>query len=159
VPRAGGGGGGRLGPCLSLCSLGVLSPLSCRFGCVVAGCLVAAACCTCLLSLLLPTHSGVLVSADCEREQEHVVRTPPPPQVRAIAEAAAKRGLPHRVGSVLTTDVFYQPDSAYRERYRSAGALAVEMCVRLVDCCCSLLPVPTPCPASPALGPCARGLR
>jgi purine-nucleoside phosphorylase len=47
--------------------------------------------------------------------------------VKALSNAAQAHGVPHHVGTVVTTDCFYNPCAHYRERYRACGALAVEM--------------------------------
>ena len=47
--------------------------------------------------------------------------------VRALADAAAARGVRHHVGQVATVDVFYNPDPDYVTKWRSRGVLAFEM--------------------------------
>jgi DeoD family purine-nucleoside phosphorylase len=47
--------------------------------------------------------------------------------VRALVEAAEKRGLKPHTGQVATVDVFYNPDSDYFSKWRSRGVLAFEM--------------------------------
>jgi DeoD family purine-nucleoside phosphorylase len=47
--------------------------------------------------------------------------------VRALVEAAEKRGLKPHTGQVATVDVFYNPSSDYFSKWRSRGVLAFEM--------------------------------
>ncbi|MGD0862452.1 MAG: purine-nucleoside phosphorylase [Candidatus Limnocylindrales bacterium] len=47
--------------------------------------------------------------------------------VRALVDAAARRGQKPHVGQVATVDVFYNPDSDYVSRWRDRGILAFEM--------------------------------
>ena len=49
--------------------------------------------------------------------------------VHALAHAAERLGVPHRVGPIATIDVFshYHPDPQFVKPWRDAGALAVEM--------------------------------
>jgi purine-nucleoside phosphorylase len=47
--------------------------------------------------------------------------------VRALDDAATKRGIRHHVGQVATVDVFYNPDPEYFSKWRSRGVLAFEM--------------------------------
>jgi DeoD family purine-nucleoside phosphorylase len=47
--------------------------------------------------------------------------------VRALDDAATRRGIRHHVGQVATIDVFYNPDADYFSKWRSRGVLAFEM--------------------------------
>src|SRR5689334_1014575 len=47
--------------------------------------------------------------------------------LRALDDAATKRGIRHHVGQVATVDVFYNPDPDYFSKWRSRGVLAFEM--------------------------------
>jgi purine-nucleoside phosphorylase len=47
--------------------------------------------------------------------------------VRALADHAARSGVAHRVGPVLTDDVFYHVDADHLKPWAAFGALAVEM--------------------------------
>ena len=43
------------------------------------------------------------------------------------ADPVLQRGLQARAGLVVSSDLFYDPDPARAERWRAAGALAIEM--------------------------------
>jgi purine-nucleoside phosphorylase len=47
--------------------------------------------------------------------------------IRALDDAATRRGIRHHVGQVATVDVFYNPDPDYFSKWRSRGVLAFEM--------------------------------
>ncbi len=47
--------------------------------------------------------------------------------LRSAASAAQNRGLPVRIGNVVSSDVFYRSDSSVHTAWRDMGVLAVEM--------------------------------
>lgn len=49
------------------------------------------------------------------------------PLISAVLEQAQRQGVIPHVGNVLSSDVFYNADSTFNERWASMGVLAVEM--------------------------------
>lgn len=47
--------------------------------------------------------------------------------LKKAAEAAEKKGIPVKVGNILSSDIFYNDDDSVNEKWRRMGVLAVEM--------------------------------